>query len=198
VNILYARTVAVICAAALLTGCGAPKGDTGGRIDPYSSTDSDRRSSRASIPAMLEFGDQVSAGLAQQISEIEAVQRSQDKLVLELGSIDNHTSTPTTDFEQLRNRIRGQIFRSRLIRDNFLIVEGRQRMEAERQRVSGDTAQQAAAGTARYDPALTYVLQGDFYESVRGSRRQYYMEFKLTNLASREIVFQETFDLAQR
>jgi len=186
-------------------GCSStPKGDTGGRIDPYRTTESDRRSSRASIPAMLEFGDTVSASLAQEISQIDAVAAADSKLVLELGSIENHTSTPTSDFEQLRNRIRGQLFRSKLIKDHFMIVEGRQRMQAERDRVVGDREGdllQDGGGSrtvARYDPKLTYVLQGDFYESNRGARRQYYMEFKLTNLASREIVFQETFDLAQR
>ena len=191
------RTHTLLCAltmSAAALGCSKPIGDTGGRIDPYRTTHSDEHSSRASIPALLEFGDRTSESLAQQISDIDAVRNASGKLVLELGSIDNHTSTPTSDFEQLRNRIRGQLFESRLLRDRFLFVEGRQRMEAEQERVSGDNS----AGVAKYDPAITYVLQGDFFESNRGDRRQYYMEFKLTNLASREIVFQETFDLAQR
>ena len=55
----------------------------------------------------------------------------------------------------------------------------------------------SGGGTAQYDPKITYVLQGDFFESDRGERRQYYFEFKLTNLATREIVFNKHFDLAQ-
>ena len=55
----------------------------------------------------------------------------------------------------------------------------------------------AAGTTARYDPELTYVLQGDFLEAGRGPRRQYYFDFKLTNVASRKIVFLKSFDLGQ-
>lgn len=200
-NLLSIRAAAVCLLVTVVgfatLGCeSTPKGETGGRIDPYRTTRSDQRSSRASIPAMLEFGDTVSASLAQEISELDAVASADGKLVLELGSIENHTGTPTTDFEQLRNRIRGQLFRSKLVKEHFLIVESRQRMQKERDRVVGDG--EGDPPVARYDPAITYVLQGDFYESNRGSRRQYYMEFKLTNLASREIVFQESFDLGQQ
>src|SRR5688500_2113081 len=107
------RCVGLVLGMVLVAGCDSvPEGDSGGRIDPYESTASDRHSSRASIPAMLEFGDTVSAQLAQQISDLDFVRDAKDKLVLELGSIYNSTSTPTTDFEQLRNRIRGQIFKS--------------------------------------------------------------------------------------
>ena len=178
----------------LLAGCQKNIGDRGGRVDPYRTTDADRGSSRASIPAMLEFGDRTAEALAQRITDIDAVRASDERLILEMGSIENHTSTPTSDFELLRNRLRGQIFKSSLIKQRFMIVEGRSRMEAEQQRVTGERSTEVAG----YDPVITYVLQGDFYESNRRDRRQYYMEFKLTNLASREIVFQETFDLAQR
>jgi hypothetical protein len=194
--------LALVLAALPLLGC-ENSGDTGGRIDPYRTTSADRASNRASIPAMLEFGDNVSAQLAQQISDIDEIHNAPTKVVLELGSIENHTATPTSDFEQLRNRIRGQLYQSKLIRRHFLIVEGRQRMQAEQDRIVGpgsaDTSQPADhGGVASYDPRTTYVLQGDFFEMNRIDRRQYYFEFKLTNLVTREIVFDEHFDLGQQ
>jgi hypothetical protein len=187
-------------------GCAsAPEGSTGGRIDSYRTTDSDRNSSSASIPALLEYSDTVSQALAQEITSIPDIENAPTRCVLELGSIANKTSTPTGDFEQIRARIRGQIFQSKLIKGRFMIVEARDRMDSELNRVNGDSGQKdllnegtgGSAGTAKYDPKITYVLQGDFFESNRGDRRQYYFEFKLTNLATREIVFNKSFDLAQ-
>ena len=69
-------------------------------------------------------------------------------------------------------------------------------MDSEKQRLTGNGDQ--TTGTARYKPEETYVLMGDFFESRRGSTRRYYFEFKLTHLASRELVFSESYDLAQR
>ncbi|MCX5658449.1 MAG: hypothetical protein NTW19_01850 [Planctomycetota bacterium] len=194
-------------AGLLAAGCeSVPRGESGGRIDPYRTTASDRASNSASIPAMMEFSDATVAALVQDLSEIDEIRNSPNKVVLELGSLANKTQTPSTDFEQIQARVRGQLFQSKLIRSHFIIVEGRGRMNTELNRVNGggsgngDLLQEGsttAGGTARYDPKITYVLQGDFYESNRGDRRQYYFEFKLTNLASREQVFLKNFDLAQ-
>ena len=211
-NTLSRRLVAwtvrlAVCGVAVaFLGCAsAPDGSTGSRIDSYRTTDSDRDSSGASIPALLEYSDSVSAQMGQEISSIPDIENSPTRCVLELGSIDNKTNTPTGDFEQIRARVRGQIFQSKLIKNRFMIVESRDRMDSELNRVQGDSGNKdllqegtgGSAGTAKYDPKITYVLQGDFYESDRGDRRQYYFEFKLTNLASREIVFNKSFDLAQ-
>lgn len=197
--------LALACAGLMAVGCeSVPRGESGGRIDPYRSTPSDRASGKASIPALLEFSDAVAAALAQDLADIDEIQAGSTKAVLELGSIANKTQTPTSDFEQIQARVRGQIFQSKLIRKHFILVEGRGRMNTELDRVNGgggggDLLQEGTAGggTARYDPRSTYVLQGDFFESNRGARRQYYFEFKLTNLASRVIVFQKSFDLGQ-
>ncbi|MCC7191418.1 MAG: hypothetical protein IT444_01440 [Phycisphaeraceae bacterium] len=203
---VIARMSLVAALAAIpLAGCQKNSGSTGGRIDPYRTTSADRLSDRASIPAMLEFGDTVAAQLAQQITDIDEIRNSPTKVVLELGSIDNHTATPSSDFEQLRNRVRGQLYQSRLMRKYFLIVENRQRMQAEYDRIvgpdgppGGDSQPSDRGGVAGYDPRTTYVLQGDFFEMNRLDRRQYYFEFKLTNLVTREIVFSEHFDLGQQ
>lgn len=197
--------LALASAGLLAAGCeNVPRGESGGRIDPYRTTASDRASNSASIPALMEFSDATAAALAQDLNEIDEIQALNTKAVLELGSLSNKTNTPSSDFEQIQARVRGQIFQSKLIRQHFIIVEGRGRMNTELGRVNGgggngDLLQEGGSGggTARYDPKNTYVLQGDFFESNRGDRRQYYFEFKLTNLASRVIVFQKSFDLGQ-
>lgn len=201
-----------LLAAAALTGCeDVPKGHDGGRVDPYKSTEADRHSGRANIPALLEFTDRVAEQLAQDLCEIDEVQKAPTKLVLEMGTIKNDTQTPTTDFELIRSRLQSQIFKSKIIRRQFLFVESRSRMNEEMRRVEGEDAtgkdllQEGGAaqpGSDRYDPKITYVLQGDFHEANRsgggGERRQFFFRFKLVNLASRQMVFQGDFDLAQR
>lgn len=177
-----------------LTACQTtPTGNTGGRIDPYRSTDADRASRSASMPAMLEFSDQVAQQLIQDLARIDQVQQIQGKAVLELGDLNNQTQTPTGDFELIQRRIRGQLFASDLLHQQFIVVEPRQRMDLERERVAGDQTT-----SARYPAEQTFVLSGDFFEARRSSVRRYYFTFKLVNLATRQIVFLKDYDLAQQ
>ena len=80
--------------AGLLVGCSStPTGSTGGRIDSYRTTDSDRVSRKANIPSLLEFTDQVSQELAAQLASIPEIRTAETRQVLELGSIQNKTQT---------------------------------------------------------------------------------------------------------
>ena len=195
--------VGVSVIALALGGCGAPKGDSGGRIDPYRTTESDRRSHRASIPVLMEFSDRVAEELIQQIADMDAVKNAGNtKLVLAMGGIENHTSTPTNDFQQIRNRIRTKIFQSDVLRKNFMVIEDRGRMQAERDREVGTQKDLLQEGkgegkVATYDPNITYKLLGTFSLSSRGNRQQYLLTFQLVNLGTREIVFEHSFDDAR-
>ncbi|MCC7146229.1 MAG: hypothetical protein IT443_07260 [Phycisphaeraceae bacterium] len=195
-----AAAVAVMALGVLASCQAPPAGDTGGRVDPYRTTASDRMSEQASIPSLLEFCDRTSERLASDLSQIPEINEAKTRLVLELGDIVNKTRTSTTDFELIQHRLRSQLMQSKLIRDNFKIVESKARMDRELARVNAndDLLQENSTGkTATYDPNVSYVLQGDFYEARRNARREYYFEFKLTNLASRDIVFSHSYDLGQ-
>lgn len=188
----------MILLALVVTGCrsGPPRDTTGGRIDPYRTTDADHASSSASGAALWEYSDRVAESLVRDLSELDRIRTAPTRVVLELGNLRNRTNTPTGDFELIQHRIRGKIRKSRLIRDHFLIVDDPQRMDSEKQRIIGGGDD--STGTARYKAEETYVLMGDFFESRRGLTRRYYFEFKLTHLASRELIFNESYDLAQR
>lgn len=193
---LLLACAAITCAMAV--GCESPpkvsQGNTGGRLDPYQSTGADRASGSALIPALLEFSDKTAQRLAADIAGIREITGSDTKVVLELGGINNQTRTSTGDFELIQRRVRGQLLASRMLREHFLVVDNRVRMNLEQERVQADGE---AGATAKYDPKITYVLLGDFFEANRGGRRQYYFEFTLTNLASRAIVFHSDYDLGQ-
>jgi hypothetical protein len=195
----------LVAVALVLAGCQnrQPVGSTGGRIDPYRTTASDQASGRANIPSLLEFSEQTARRLAEDICQLDGIANSGgggasggasggQRQVLELGTITNLTQTPSSDFELIQNRLRGQLLRSDLVKRNFVVVMDRQRMTSEYERLGA-----VGADPARYDAANTYVLQGDFHEAIRGERRQYYFQFVLTNLATRQIVFQDDYDLAQ-
>lgn len=182
----------------LSVGCAstprAPAGSTGGRMDPMRSTVGDLNSSRASAPAMLEFSDQVVQSFARDavgLPEVASV-GGDDRHVLALGALENRTGTPDSDFDLISTRIRSRMVGSTLIRSKFRVIQDPNVTDRDRAYLSGRTD-----GVDRYDPATTWVLQGQFYESNRGSTRRYYFTFSLTNLATNEIVFVSDYDLGQ-
>lgn len=185
----------IITTVALGLGCESTpnRGDSGGRTDPYGSTDADRNSNQASFPALLEFSDQVAAQLVQDLMKIPGIRESETQVILELGGISNKTRTPSTDFEIIQRRVRNQLLKSDYVLKNVAIVENRQRLDREIDRIANDQE-----GTNIYDPSSTYVLLGDFMEANRGGKRYYYFDFTLTELKSRRVVFNEDYDLAQQ
>lgn len=202
------RSVAgvLVISGFMLAGCSS--GDSGpryqgsqGRLDdPYQTTSADVSSDRASIPALLEFTDQTAQALAEQITSLPHVQqrfdaasKTQERMILELGSIDNKTRTPSTDFEMMQRRLRSALMRSNLIKSKFMFVEGISRTQQDLERVQGGQVEQ----TSRYAGKDTYILMGDFMEANRNARRQYWFNFKLVHASTREIVFDEDFDLGQ-
>ena len=201
----HACGLALLALALFVPACAkTPQGSRGGRIDPYRSTAADEDSRKASMPDLYQFCDETAQRLAHDISDIPEIDKAPQKVVLELGDILNQTRTPTGDFELIQNRLRSQLRSSRLLRDRVMFVESRARMNRELRRIDGgdgqDLLQEGVAtpggGTARYAPANTYVLQGDFQEATRSSTRRYLFLFRLVNLVTREIIWDKTFDSA--
>ena len=183
--------------ALVIIGCYPPppdRGTAGGRRDPYRTTASDRVSDKASMPALYELSDRAAESLVRELTQIDPIRGSSKPLTLELGDLRNMTNTPTLDFELIQHRLRSHLRRSRLFRKYFNIVENIQRMDREATRVTGGDTRT----TDRYSADSTYVLLGDFFESRRGNHRRYYFEFKLVNLATRELVWGDEIDLAQQ
>lgn len=200
-----AMVAGALLAAGLTQGCTRNRdvGDSGGRINPYASTPADEASTAASMPALWEYSDQVAEALARRISEIPEIASAPTRVVVELGAIENETNTPRSDFELIQRRLRSRLINSDIVTANMRFVESVAAMDAEQRRVMGgetDPLQRDYDGgrTDRYDPRHTYVLRGSFYESVRYDTRRYFFEFSLVNLQSRDIVFNEPFDLAQQ
>lgn len=186
---------------AVAVGCNStPVGSDSGRIDVYTTTKADRNSTDISMPELYQATDKVAEQLALELADIEAFSQSPTKIVLELGLVKNSTSTPTSDFTLMRNRLASRLKSSPVIRKRFMFVESFGRMQAEHDRVTGGNADLLQDGNKsspnRYDPSITYTLLGDFMQANRGGRRYYFYEFKLVNVATREEVFSRAFDLS--
>lgn len=172
----------------------APRGNTGGRIDPYRSTSVDAHSAAANTVDLLEFSDRVGGAIALRIATIDEIANAPQKVVIEMGDIENKTLTPTSDFSIMRRRVFAGLVNSSAVSRVADIVEAPEVMDQQRDRFAVDRA-----STDRYDTRGTYLLQGYFGELTRGGGAQsnYYYEMTLTNLQTRRIVFAEQFDSKQ-
>ncbi|MGD9691114.1 MAG: hypothetical protein AB7K52_11540 [Phycisphaerales bacterium] len=176
----------------------APRGDAGKTIDPYERTKADRLDPSADAVTLIEFSDQVSQSLAARIASIPEIRDSQQKVVIELGDLQNNTRTPKSDFATIQRRIFINMTNSDVLREHADVVESVGRMDRE----AGSVAPAAtvdptgrtvttAPSSDRYDLKITYFLQGTFNEISRvGNVQQTYnFDFTLVNAASRRIVF---------
>ncbi len=186
--------------AGLLAGCQTipPRGSSSGRISTDVTTDAERRDARPLLVAYMEFSDQVSQQLAQDLVNLDLIKPGGDRSTVILGDIMNKTSglVSTQEFEMVRSRIRNNLLQSKHARGHIKWVENRARMEAiaGRERV-GNHVQ--PAGPPNYDPNNTFALNGDMYRLNRGPVNQYYMEFMLVNFATNELVFTKRYEIKQ-
>ena len=132
-------TMTALLAAGTLTGCAQNRsvGQSGGRINPYASTRGDEVSTAASMPAMLEYSDQVAEALIRRLGSIPKIAQSPTRVIVELGAIENQTDTPRSDFELIQRRLRSKLINSDIAAANMKFVESVQAMDAEARRVRG-------------------------------------------------------------
>ena len=189
----------LLMVGSLIPGCAStpPSSNYGrdGRVDPSRTTAGDIYSDQANMADLRAIGDEAGEALAYEISRIPEIRDSPTRIVIELGTLNNKTRTSTQDFEQIQRRLFSKIQRSEQLRNYAMVVEQRRLMEHEYREIMGepesDLLQEGSPsdGPSRYDKDITYVLQGHFYEAIRGKTRDYWFEFQLTNLGSRVIVF---------
>ncbi len=201
--------LALSAGASLLAFAGcqqAPRGDSGGQMDPYERTRVDANSPQADTVNLMEFSDRVGEALAQRIADIDEITTRPSKVVIEMGSIKNDSpSTPSSDFRLIQRRVFTKLVNSNVVRKHADVVEQNARVnrDIEDTRSSQpDLLDEGIGGTEQadvYSLDSTYILTGTFGEMLRGrDQRNYYFEMALTHAKSRRIVFVETFDSKQK
>jgi hypothetical protein len=181
-------------AAVVATGCSSSPGP--GRVDVSATTDAELRDQRIQPVALIEFSDQVGQKLPQQMARIDAIADLPGRATVIMGDLNNQTGNVSSEeFELLRARVRNNLLHSPVVRDKIKFVEPRGRMIRATERELGTDAAETAVEP--YDPASTFVLNGDFYRVGRGDTNLYYMEFHLVHTGSNEIVFAPRYDIKQ-
>lgn len=193
----------LLCCALALPACQTnrpPKGDSGGRVDPYRQTNADRYSREVSSVTLLEFADQVSQALSERVAHVDEITESETKVALEMGAITNNTSTPSNDFKIIRRKVFMGLVNNSIVTQHANVYESPELMDEQADRFgSGENTDlfddgPPATPTDRYAAEDTYVLQGEFGEITRGRNQSTYVfDVTLTNLASRRVVFAEQF-----
>ena len=193
--------VCISMLAGLLVGCAQPpRGSSGGRIDTSVTTGAESLDPRVLPVALMEFSDQASRDLAQDLSalpEIGAPGAPGGRSVVILGDINNKTgNVATSEFEMTKSRIRNNLLQSRYARSKLQWVENRARLAniAAREGVGTDTT---PAGPDAYDPRHTFTLNMDVFRINRGPVNQYYMEAQLVSFANNEIIFSKRYEVKQ-
>jgi hypothetical protein len=182
---------AVVAAMLLLTAC-----EGGGRVDTYGTTDAERSDPRIQTTALLEFSDQFTQRLVQQLATIPEIANSPKPVTVIIGDISNKTgNVSSNDFELVQQRIRANLVNSGFISKQMIFVENRARMNALAAREG--IGAPGASGPPAYDPQTTFTLNGDVYRIDRGNTNFYWMGYSLVNFSSNRMVFEDQFPSKQ-
>ncbi len=176
------------------------------RVDPYSRPgDAALNDPGVSPRTLLEFADRVTERMADRIPTVPEIRNAPQKVVIAVGAITNRTLTPSNDFLAIRTRIMSDLQNS-TVREHAAIVDTLETMDEQVNRYAQhggpDRLDEGRGGTlesARYDPAITYILNGEFGEISRGGGRDstYVFAWKLVNLKSSVVVFSDRIDSTQ-
>lgn len=195
-------TLGMLSLAVLLAGgCNtAPQGNTGGLIDPTRRTGIDANAPGADSVSLLEFADITGQQMAADIARVPEIKGSPTKVIIEMGSIQNRTDTPSSDFDAMQREVFSTLVRSDVARD---VAQFRERFD----RVSRDAAgmqgqvivdptgreapRQVGAAVEQSDLNYVYFLQGTFSELSRagGIQSTYVLNFSLVKGTNRSIVW---------
>lgn len=189
-NKLTRLLMAIFWTPLFLIGC-----QTVGRIETTATTEAELKSSQVLPVALTEFSDQVPRDLARDLADIPTIRDATKRVTVTMGDLNNKTTLVSSDeFELVRSRIRNSLLQSQYVRDKIRFVEDPERMRYLRHREMGDNT---ALPNTQFDPATTFVLNGDFYRIGRGDTNQYYLEFQLVHFQTNEIVFSNRYDVKQ-
>jgi hypothetical protein len=182
-----------------LVGCASPARPND-RADPYSRPGDAALNDPAVSPrTLLEFTDQVTMSLADRIPRVADIKDSPQKAVIAVGAITNRTRTPANDFAAIRSQIFSDLVNS-TVSDHAIILDTIETMDEQIKRYAPrqqpdrlDEGNQREPESARYDPNITYILNGEFSEISRDSGRDstYIFVWKLVNLGSSKQVYSD-------
>lgn len=157
------------------------------------------------ISSLVTFINTSSDKFISEMNDIPEIRDAPRRLVLELGTIEIDRSTMTrSDYEMVQHAVRGRLLDSRVITDNFMIVQNKARSRADRDLVEIDTPEDtditqenpdtgSGDGMDRYNPDDIYTLNGTFERIGRSERAMYLFQLSLVKWKSRHIVLNKSY-----
>lgn len=191
------------CVLGFLVGCGAPKGDPGGRVEVHRTTRAERHAPGMTVPDLASASDQVAQDLARDLDRAvaEELRDPEKRAWVVFGAIDNNSRTmPHSDFEYLRERVKDKLQESSHWRDNIKFVASRATVEELNRREfpeREDLLQTEPGGdeVGRPERKHFYYLNGSAYGILRGSTEHYYVSFKLTRASDGAEIFSSSYEV---
>lgn len=200
------HTMGMMLAAAGLMLGGCQTAQPSDRVDPYSRPGNGALNDPAVSPrTLLEFADQVTMNLADRLPRVPEIGSAPAKVVIAVGDITNRTRTPSSDFLGIRSQIFTDLVNSN-VQQHAVILETLETMDGQVNRyaqhggaVRLDEGTRGTLESARYDPAITYILNGEFTEISRDAGRDstYVFNWRLVNLKSSAVVFADRITSTQ-
>lgn len=198
--------VSAISLAVLAGAGGCQTAHPSDRVDPYSRPGDAALNDPAVSPrTLLEFTDQVTERLADRIPQVGEIRNAPQKVVIAVGAITNRTRTPSSDFLTIRSKIFTNLVNSN-VAQHAMVVDTLETMDEQAARYAQpgspnrlDEGKAVPVASARYDPAITYILNGEFGEIGRDAGRDstYIFNWKLVNLKTSAIVFADQVTATQ-
>jgi hypothetical protein len=185
---------AALIAPLALAGC---QYNETGRIGTTDTTRAEVESAKVLPTAMIEFSDRGARELMADLRDTPRLRDIDGKTTILIGDLNNRTQvTSTNDFEMMTVRLKDNLINSDYARKHLRFVEDRERMR-DLARKAEVGSQAGYEGPAPFDPANTFVLNGDFYRISRGEVNQYYMRFSLNHFKTGEQVNSYRYDIKQ-
>jgi hypothetical protein len=153
------------------------------------------------VPDMIHFSDDTATALTKEIPNLPDIKKLDEKGILELGEVENHSKViPTDEFRLMQSRIENGLMHSADITDVLFPIEDAGAMAKEWERSQGkpteDPLQETdakKAGISRFDPSKTFVLRGKLFEADRDGKGYFYFTITLVNLESRKLIFTKDY-----
>jgi Peptidoglycan-synthase activator LpoB len=187
----FLRVVAAAAGVCVgISGCTAPNGNGGGRIDVTQTTSAEANSHQVNLTDLRAFADSVAEQLVTDLGTIPEL-NGQYRVNLIYGDTNNKTDMQTRDIEMVSGEIRSKLLNSRIVNEHVRFLSNRARIDTIRAREApqahqpedllGEHRNQSASAPSAPNPDYTYYLNSDIYQTSRGNVSDYSMSFHLAS-----------------
>lgn len=192
-----------LAAALALSACSTPPlGDRTGRVEPGRTTEAEQRSGQVYISDLDDATEKMSmkfiADLNGRLAESDfRINGEQQRVTIVFGDITNKSgSMPSSDIEAIRANFQSNLMESDDLRAHCRFVRDKANFERLRATEFGPgptNPTTPGTGVRSLDQRFTYFLNSEIYGIMRGSTRQFTINFSLMRASDGEEVWKPNY-----